>query len=133
MGPIVCSVAFLTVVGSLPADATDPFAQPLASGKHAGWLVYLTCKRKRSICARLKQNGSDNSAPPEVAADANRDLPSLFTALEEQLGLKLAATRGPAEVLVIDRSNGPHRIDKHVILRGLRDLRGLRGYLRSSA
>ena len=43
--------------------------------------------------------------PPAAPADAN--LPSLFTALEEQLGLKLEATRGPVEVLVIDRVERP--------------------------
>jgi len=41
--------------------------------------------------------------PPRVDPAA----PSLFTALEEQLGLKLDAQRGPVEVLVIDRAERP--------------------------
>ena len=34
--------------------------------------------------------------------DANGDGPSLFTALEEQLGLKLESGRARADVIVID-------------------------------
>ena len=44
-----------------------------------------------------------NGAP--AAADPNA--PSLFTALQEQLGLKLDAQRGPVEMLVIDSVNQP--------------------------
>jgi len=33
--------------------------------------------------------------------------PSLFSALQEQLGLRLEATKGPVDILVIDRVHKP--------------------------
>jgi uncharacterized protein (TIGR03435 family) len=38
---------------------------------------------------------------------APSDLPSLFTAIEEQLGLKLASQRGAVEMLLIERAEKP--------------------------
>ena len=48
------------------------------------------------------------AAPPGVQLPAvNPDGPSIFTALQEQLGLKLESTRGPVETLVIDSIEQP--------------------------
>lgn len=45
-----------------------------------------------------------NSSP---VPEADSDAPSLFTALEEQLGLRLQADKGPVDVLVIDHIERP--------------------------
>jgi uncharacterized protein (TIGR03435 family) len=42
-----------------------------------------------------------------VDSDALPEAPSLFTAIQEQLGLRLESARGPVEVLVIDHAEKP--------------------------
>jgi uncharacterized protein (TIGR03435 family) len=51
---------------------------------------------------RPQEKGGDSLLPPP-----NPDAPSLFTAVQEQLGLKLTGERGPVDVLVIDSFERP--------------------------
>lgn len=49
---------------------------------------------------------SDAGNPPAPSA-AEHSAPDIFTAIQEQLGLKLEARRAPVEVLVIDHVERP--------------------------
>ena len=49
--------------------------------------------------------GRGGQAPPP--ADNAEAFPDLYTAIQQQLGLKLESTRAPVDVLVIDRLEKP--------------------------
>lgn len=56
--------------------------------------------------AQFNPDGLPGWAPP-APGSPNRDAPSLFGVLQEELGLKLESTRGPVDVLVIDHIEHP--------------------------
>ena len=86
---------------------------PMTAGGYpmAEFARWLTGQTQRAVLDRTGLAGGWDFeltfAPADVAASAAPDTPSLFTALQEQLGLKLEATRAPAEVLVVDRIERP--------------------------
>jgi len=56
------------------------------------------------------ETGCGSGQPPDSGtpvAEAPLDRPSIFTAIQEQLGLKLESIKGPVEVIVIDRVEKP--------------------------
>ena len=59
----------------------------------------------RSSGRRSQADVARPAAGPAAAADP--DAPNIFTAVQEQLGLKLESARGPVEVIVIDRLEKP--------------------------
>jgi uncharacterized protein (TIGR03435 family) len=76
--------------------------------------LLLTARVGRQTVNRTGLNGEYDldlrwaPEPPAGARDAGVPAaPSIFTAIEEQLGLKLAPARAPVEVLVIDAVEQP--------------------------
>jgi uncharacterized protein (TIGR03435 family) len=106
-GPVVCGMRGLPgrlVAGAMPmtllASNLSGQVQRIVvdrTGLNGAWDFDMTFAPERPL-----------NAPPGVefpAADPNA--PSLFTALQEQLGLRLHSTKGPVDVLVVDRIEQP--------------------------
>jgi uncharacterized protein (TIGR03435 family) len=90
--------------GGLPATA---FAQAFSgqSGRMVIDRTGLTGSWDFELTFAVEGRGGPGGGPDAPAADPNA--PSFFTAVQEQLGLKLESTKGPVEVLVIDAIEKP--------------------------
>jgi uncharacterized protein (TIGR03435 family) len=82
-----------------------------AHNRDIAWLIAVLERHfERTILDRTGLTGSYDLAieyDPEQRDDADSSRPSFTTALQTQLGLKLEATKGAVEVLVIDEARKP--------------------------
>jgi uncharacterized protein (TIGR03435 family) len=94
---------FATMLSVVLADGNGP------GGRDQGRLVI----DKTGLTGRFEFNLTwtpeqmPTAAPPPGVPPIDPNGPSFFTALQEQLGLKLQSARGPLEVVVIDRVERP--------------------------
>lgn len=122
-----CDAAVAAAVAARAAGATpSPADRPVCafrgftgSGVTLGQLsAVLTPLLQRVVLDRTGLSGrfdvdlaltSEQLRRPDApgGSDASLDSPSIFTTLQEQLGLKLESTKGPVEVVLIDLAEHP--------------------------
>lgn len=96
--------AGVTGIGSSSGSGKASIAGSKAS--MAGLADHLAGKVDRPVIDRTGLTGEYDFRlewAPEQAVDST--LPSLFTAIQEQLGLKLEAAKGPVETIVVERAS----------------------------
>lgn len=133
--PVSDPAAATPVAASKPSPAAPPAPSPASSsgnvtvrvGRDQASLsasdrtlaaLVATLERQSELDGRIvidktaltgKYNYSLHWSPQRLnaAADPDADGPSLFTALKEQLGLRLEPSKGPVQVVVIDALSSP--------------------------
>jgi uncharacterized protein (TIGR03435 family) len=108
---------YALVVGKSGPKLTPSVSEEMGiSGSTRGRMIYRkvsTSLLARSLSQRMGKAVIDRTGITGEYdftlewVDDNQEGPSLFTALQEQLGLKLESAKGPVEMLVIDRVSKP--------------------------
>jgi hypothetical protein len=70
-------------------------------------VAHVPLRAMMTFAYRIPQGGSAGPGGPEAAPPIDPNGPSIFTAIQEQLGLKLEAIKGPVDVIVIDSVQKP--------------------------
>jgi uncharacterized protein (TIGR03435 family) len=71
------------------------------------WSRFLTQALERTVVDKTGLTGNYDFTLKWASDDTDTSGPSIFTAVQEQLGLKLEAGKGPVQVLVIDHVERP--------------------------
>lgn len=89
---------------ALAERLADTFGRPVAD--HTEFIGRFDLYLKFALDESLPQLAAHYAAAPGQASDPT-GYPNIFTALRDQLGLKLESAKGPVEVIVIDRIERP--------------------------
>jgi uncharacterized protein (TIGR03435 family) len=73
----------------------------------AGFASYLANQLYRPVIDRTGVQGRYDVKLDWSRSETDTSVPSVFSALQEQLGLRLEATKGPVEILVVDSVDTP--------------------------
>jgi bla regulator protein blaR1 len=92
------------IAGSLPAFVGRPVFDKTGLTGYFDYTLKWTpvAGSDNPLLFGLPPGGLPDATPP-----ADPDAPNIFTAVQEQLGLKLESSRGPVDVIVIDRIEKP--------------------------
>jgi len=96
------NIDMATLARMLSFDLQSPVID--RTGLSSDFVIHLSWSPAST--AAIPVSGDDAGDPGRPTADQTSG-PSLYAALQEQLGLKLESAKGPVEVLVIDRLDRP--------------------------
>jgi uncharacterized protein (TIGR03435 family) len=117
--PAIQTPAGTSVPRCLPNVSVNPLTGVVSADLHGVTLMRLADLLQRHsdrpIVDKTDINGvfdisltfSDDTLPRIPGVERNTDVPSLFTALVEDLGLRLRPSRGPVTILMIDSAQPP--------------------------
>jgi uncharacterized protein (TIGR03435 family) len=104
----------VTAEFSSRATTTGMEVSHVTMGEFAEILYCHECKREIADRVVVDRTGLTdyydltlNWAPANVPSDSANPQPSIFTAVQDQLGLKLEPSKGPVDFLIIDRAERP--------------------------